>query len=159
VEKYIQFLQLFRKFHPHKNGIQPMPLVPTNQLDLIWHTHMLKSPQLYNSDCLRIAGMKIHHDDSFNDRTEGGMLEQSFQATSQLWKETYGEDYAVCGGMYRGEPPEEYWDPNWVEQAKRLLSEVPLKWLPACTLFLWERQPTFIPAQAKSRRVGVNNNE
>jgi Glycine-rich domain-containing protein-like len=185
VEKYIRFLRLFRhddqnKHHHHPNNSNksmPMPLlVPTYQLDLIWHTHMLNSLQLYNKDCIRIAGMRIHHDDSLNDRTDGGMLDQSFQATALLWKETYGEEYAVYGGMYQGEPPAEYWYPHWKQKevdldktlalvagsfsmGKKADPNVPTEWLVAGTWLRFEGQPTFLPARAKSKTRGVNNNE
>jgi len=90
-------------------------IVPTYQIDLFWHTHMLSSISLYNADCTRICnGMTLNHDDSLNDRSEGGILDRSFRATVELWKEMYnGEDYSVPGGMYRGEPPVEFYNSAW----------------------------------------------
>ena len=92
-------------------------IVPTYQIDLMWHTHMLASIDQYNKDCLEIRGTKLHHDDSLTDRTPGATLDESFRKTEKLWQHSFGEQYAVEGGMYRGEPPEEYfrcreWSPT-----------------------------------------------
>jgi hypothetical protein len=53
-------------------------------------------------------GSTLHHDDSLNDRTPGGILDQSYKSTKQMWLDEFGEEYVVEGGMYRGEPPTEY---------------------------------------------------
>ena len=57
---------------------------------------------------MAIAGMVLDHDDSLIDRVEGGGLETKFCATCELWRSEYGEEYSVPGGMYRGEPPDDY---------------------------------------------------
>jgi Glycine-rich domain-containing protein-like len=107
VENYAKFLLLKPKAMQKR-----ITLVPTYQIDLMWHTHMLTSMQQYHADCLRIMHSKLHHDDSLTDRSEGGHLDRSYQATKELWQKEYGTDYVVCGGMYRGEPPEEYFSPT-----------------------------------------------
>ena len=84
-----------------------------SQIDIMWHTHMLSSIACYNSDCKALMGDTLHHDDSLTDRTEGGILDHSYQSTKQIWHEQFGEDYAVTGGMYRGEPPESYYGTDW----------------------------------------------
>lgn len=60
----------------------------------------------YHQDCIRICGRALDHNDSLNDRTPGGKLDQSFQQTDKLWSEQFGEPFTVPGGMYRGEPPD-----------------------------------------------------
>ena len=69
---------------------------------------MLSSIAGYNSDCKTLMGSTLHHDDSLNDRTPGGILDQSYQSTKQMWLDEFGEEYVVEGGMYRGEPPAVY---------------------------------------------------
>eukprot|EP00586_Coscinodiscus_wailesii_P022027 CAMPEP_0172498500 /NCGR_PEP_ID=MMETSP1066-20121228/113471_1 /TAXON_ID=671091 /ORGANISM="Coscinodiscus wailesii, Strain CCMP2513" /LENGTH=587 /DNA_ID=CAMNT_0013271793 /DNA_START=54 /DNA_END=1813 /DNA_ORIENTATION=+ len=88
-------------------------IVPTFQIDLFWHTHILTSIRDYNRDCRAITGRTLNHDDSLDDRSEGSLLDRSYAFTAQLWKYLYGEDYAVEGAMYRGEPPVDYFDENW----------------------------------------------
>jgi hypothetical protein len=89
------------------------PLVPTFQIDLLWHTHILTSIQRYNEDCIAIRGEKFHHDDSFDDRTQGSDLDVAFHQTCELWKKNYGTSYRVAGAMYRGEPPSAFFNPSW----------------------------------------------
>lgn len=106
ISNYLRFVKLTN--HP-KRSYSHMWLVPTYQIDLIWHTHILSSIEDYHNDVRRITGGTVlDHDDSINDRTEGGILDTNFQQTSQLWKEVYGLDYFTKGGMYNGEPPADY---------------------------------------------------
>jgi len=108
-ENYRRFLQL--KPLAAKSRVI---LVPTYQIDLMWHTHILSSLTNYHKDCRLISGSTLHHDDSLTDRSDGGILDTSYNATRDLWKEEYGIEYAVLGGMYRGEPPSGYFDgKNW----------------------------------------------
>ena len=114
VEQYYKFLCLRRHASSisHRNT---QMIVPTYQIDLIWHTHILSCLQTYFADCRRILhGDILHHDDSLNDRTEGGSLDQAFRATKKIWSQVYdGEHYYCEGGMYRGEPPSNYFDRSW----------------------------------------------
>jgi hypothetical protein len=100
VENYHKFVQVLLEGE--------LPLVPTFQIDLMWHTHMLSSIAKYDDDCLAIRGCKLSHDDSLHDRSAGGKLELSLHATCRRWEETYGEPYA--GGTYRGEPETAYYN-------------------------------------------------
>ena len=110
VNRYHKFLLL----KPKAKGII---LVPTYQIDLMWHTHILTSLTNYSKDCNAIMGSTLHHDDSLTDRSEGGVLDVSYRATEDLWQHEFGEKYAVEGGMYRGEPPVEYNDREWHDKS------------------------------------------
>ena len=103
----------YYKFLTLKSKAKQMILVPTYQIDLMWHTHILSSISLYNKDCTAMIGSTFHHDDSLNDRSEGGVLDTSYRATKELWRKEFGADYVVQGGMYRGEPPSPYFDQKW----------------------------------------------
>lgn len=108
VKNYEKFLKLT----PQANDLG-MILVPTYQIDLMWHTHILSSISDYNKDCISIIKSHVYHDDSLTDREEGGILDVSYDATQKLWKSVYGVDYMVPGGMYRGEPPSTYYTKAW----------------------------------------------
>jgi hypothetical protein len=158
VENYHKFLQL------SSNGEKRLPLVPTYQIDLMWHTHMLWSLRGYHSDCISIRGEKFHHDDSLNDRAPGGTLDLAFQATKKLWEEAYNEDYSVDGGMYRGEPPLVYYDvPAWqlsLSGASMTGNSAPNSWIePDFFVSDANGRPTFIPANPRGVQPDVNNNE
>jgi hypothetical protein len=114
VSNYAKFLRLMGE------KSKPQFLVPTYQIDLMWHTHMLASIAKYHKDNMRVNGCTLEHDDSLNDRTEGGKLDTNFEATRKLWERVYGVEYKVPGGMYRGEPPVEYFSAGWVDGDKHL---------------------------------------
>jgi hypothetical protein len=97
-QRYKGFLHLFRLTN------SKFFLVPTYDIDLIWHAHQL-DPRAYANDITQILGRVLEHDDSDSDRTPGHKLEQGFAQTCKLWFETYGSVYERAGAMYRGEPP------------------------------------------------------
>jgi hypothetical protein len=159
VDNYAKFLKLQSKAAKLR-----ITLVPTYQIDLIWHTHMLASIGNYDKDCLRIANSKMSHDDSLTDRSENGVLHRAYNATSELWKADYGTDYAVFGGMYRGEPPAHYFSTEWTRDKWKLLDTapfvsmgaastpiVPTKWA-LVTGFTSDGSPAFLPVPSQTRR-------
>jgi hypothetical protein len=50
----------------------------------------------------------VYHDDSIDDREDGGILDVSYAATEKLWVGVYNTEYNVKGGINRGEPPSEF---------------------------------------------------
>eukprot|EP00286_Rhodomonas_abbreviata_P029110 CAMPEP_0181294366 /NCGR_PEP_ID=MMETSP1101-20121128/3561_1 /TAXON_ID=46948 /ORGANISM="Rhodomonas abbreviata, Strain Caron Lab Isolate" /LENGTH=613 /DNA_ID=CAMNT_0023399017 /DNA_START=180 /DNA_END=2017 /DNA_ORIENTATION=+ len=102
VLRYVMMLGLMRKY-PGKF------IVPTYDQDLIWHTH-LAFPQHYAADCDKFVGRLVNHDDSVNNRDKGSKLNVSTTSTRKLFESTYGCAWEKAGGMYRGEPPEWYWE-------------------------------------------------
>ena len=60
----------------------------------------------------------LEHDDSLTDRSDGGILDTNFQATKSLWFDVYSKEYKVPGGMYRGEPPKEFFTADWARDDK-----------------------------------------
>ena len=111
IDNYLRFVKLTNhtklcRFH----RTNQMWLVPTYQIDCLWHTHILSNIQGYHTDVTRITGGGIlDHDDSINDRLEGGVLDTSFQQTKELWKQVYSLEYYVQGGMHHGEPLVEFY--------------------------------------------------
>ncbi|CAJ1959376.1 unnamed protein product [Cylindrotheca closterium] len=79
--QYYKFLKL-RKHEKKSNSV----IVPTYQIDLMWHTHILSRMSGYFADCRAIMGGTLNHDDSLNDRTDDGPLDRAFRETKALWK-------------------------------------------------------------------------
>ncbi len=171
VSNYLKFVQLM--------GQDPRPqyLVPTYQIDLMWHTHILSSIQGYHQDNIRINdGKTLEHDDSLTDRSEGSTLNTNFMATRKLWRTVYGLEYKVPGGMYRGEPPKAFFEPSWPEKMR--LDATLAEWTPdaldglpfahligkvgaSSTPQSWislDEPNRFIDASDKSTVKGVNSN-
>ena len=117
VTRYLCFLELRRrnlgKF-----------LVPTYDIDIVWHAHQLQPT--YVADTTNLFGKMFNHDDSDTNRTPGGKLSTCADSTSKLWASScvqplqppaaschpqrdlhhrYEHQWAADGAMYRGKPP------------------------------------------------------
>lgn len=97
VTRYKKYLLLNKK-HPTKF------LVPSYDIDLIWHTHQLH-PIDYERVTKSLLGRMLNHDDTDSDRNHGSKLSNAYQETRKLWQEEYGEAFAKPGAMYRGDSP------------------------------------------------------
>ncbi|MCO5602562.1 hypothetical protein L7F22_056696 [Adiantum nelumboides] len=97
-QRYKGFLHLFKM-----TGCKCF-LVPTYDIDLMWHAHQL-NPEAYAEDLTRILGKVLEHDDTESDRSPGQKLDEGFEQTCQQWQKCYGVTYQRAGAMYRGEPP------------------------------------------------------
>ncbi|KAI9334291.1 hypothetical protein BDR26DRAFT_570941 [Obelidium mucronatum] len=84
--RYQMFLDLTKK---EPNSF----LVPTLDVDLMWHTHQCY-PQRYQNYGLREMKRIINHDDS----VESKVLSTSFESTSSLWKHYFNEIYSPHAG-------------------------------------------------------------
>src|SRR5579862_8056472 len=83
-------LERYKKFlHIISSGGQN--LVPTLDIDLVWHTHQL-CPPFYNFVTLRDIGRFINHDD----RVVPTQLNTDFRACGETWMEVFGEEYGGC---------------------------------------------------------------
>ncbi|XP_076881936.1 glycine-rich domain-containing protein 1-like [Bidens hawaiensis] len=89
VKRYKGFLHLVSKNMEKKLD---NPVVPTYDIDLIWHTHQL-SPRSYCKDAINLVGQVLHHDDNDTDQSKGGMLDVGIKTTTQQWKEMFGSEY------------------------------------------------------------------
>ncbi|KAF7555995.1 hypothetical protein G7Z17_g1719 [Cylindrodendrum hubeiense] len=83
-ERYEQFLKLFRL-------CPGQMLVPTLDIDLVWHTHQL-SAQDYAAAMLSRTGRFIDHDDKLGKPTLNDALEE----TVKLFSIHFGHSYSIC---------------------------------------------------------------
>jgi hypothetical protein len=79
VQKYLSFLKLAK---------QNELIVPTFEIDLIWHTHM-RFPSNYQIVSTALCGYLLDHNDSIEKR----ILDDAYRKTADRWKTTYGVDY------------------------------------------------------------------
>ncbi|PPR02797.1 hypothetical protein CVT24_002220, partial [Panaeolus cyanescens] len=85
VARYHAFLDLMAT-HPETM------LVPTLDIDLVWHTHQLMHSRYWN-DCVKYVGRFIDHDD----KVEGPDLSNAFDKTGFLWRNRFKVPYTFCG--------------------------------------------------------------
>ncbi|CAF1418658.1 unnamed protein product [Didymodactylos carnosus] len=85
-EKFVQLVQTYVSFMKlaDKNQI----IVPTFDIDLIWHTHM-RNPLQYRAACMQLCGFVLNHDDDTSSETLNG----AYEKTAEKWKKTYNTEY------------------------------------------------------------------
>ena len=110
IQRYDKFLRLMGKC-----GYKKHFFVPSYDVDLCWHTHMLVSSSTYHEETSLRAGEPVDHDDSVSDRHEGSKQYNGWANTKKLWLQTYGSGETAaldaCGTCYRGAPPS-WWFEN-----------------------------------------------
>lgn len=84
ISRYEKFFQLLAAF-PEK------VIVPTLDIDLVWHTHQC-SPSGYFAYTQALTGRFINHDDSI----AKGDLKKALQGTKELFQLRFGEEYSRC---------------------------------------------------------------
>ncbi|KAK6454495.1 uncharacterized protein RJT20DRAFT_146576 [Scheffersomyces xylosifermentans] len=88
--RYSRFFKMLTVFYPNNM------LVPTLDIDLIWHTHQL-SLHNYFMDCMNSkVGYVVDHDD----KVETIKLDLSFETTSKLYRAKFKQDYSICFCWY-----------------------------------------------------------
>lgn len=80
-----------RFFHLLSASDYKQMLVPTLDIDLVWHTHQL-SMVYYFEACLSAKCGVIDHDD----KIAKGRIDDSFEKTAHLYKKKYKQDYLIC---------------------------------------------------------------
>ena len=66
-------------------------LVPTLDIDLVWHTHQC-SPVFYKESSKSLAGKFLDHDD----KIEKKGLDNGLETIKELWKVRFGDEYEKC---------------------------------------------------------------
>ncbi|CAF1127650.1 unnamed protein product [Rotaria sp. Silwood1] len=79
VQSYVSFMKLAQK---------NQMLVPTFDIDLIWHTHM-RYPSQYQTVSTALCGFVLDHDDAI----ESNILQNAYQKTAEKWEKTYKSEY------------------------------------------------------------------
>lgn len=84
--RYSRFLSLENyRVYPMYRAV----LVPTLDIDLVWHTHQLSMHYYFKQS-------KTDHDD----KIDAGRLNDSFEFTSKLYRFRFKEDYSICFCWY-----------------------------------------------------------
>jgi len=84
IARYKMFLLLHFLF-PH------ISLVPTQEIDEVWHTHILLNTRQYFQDCQHLFGDILHHYSPAEvDKAERQHQETAFSVTLNLFEEVFG---------------------------------------------------------------------
>ena len=81
-QNYLRFLSLLQ-FYPDRL------LVPTQDIDRVWHCHILHTRQ-YRQDCQTIFGHYLDHDPKLNLRMSRRSLFEVYRKTKNLFEQHFG---------------------------------------------------------------------
>jgi hypothetical protein len=84
VDRYDKFVQLFKQYPGRV-------LVPTLDIDIVWHTHQC-SASLYEEAMEKIAGRFINHDDKYGQAS----LDVNMEKTESYFQARFGGQYSRC---------------------------------------------------------------
>lgn len=70
--------------------ISKQPLTPSDQVDQIWHMHMLYTRE-YEVFCQEYLGKKLHHGPTKGGEKEGQKFEEWYAYTLELYGKEFGE--------------------------------------------------------------------
>jgi hypothetical protein len=77
------------------------PLTPSDQVDQVWHLHLLYTESYWTDFCQHTLGRPIHHGP-----TKGGKQEQD------KFTDWYAKTKALYQHKFHKEPPEDIWPPS-----------------------------------------------
>ncbi|CAM6085943.1 unnamed protein product [Calypogeia fissa] len=130
LERYRGFLHLIKLAKEKQAEGSPRPfLVPTYDIDLLWHSHQL-CPTAYRADTVKCMDSVLDHDDSDTNREVGAKLQTSFVDTCEQWLSTFGTVYEHAGSLYRGSQPARSAPPNPTANSGEVVMGYPVKQKP-----------------------------
>ena len=85
-------VELYKKFLSLKRKYPDSVLVPTGEIDSVWHTHILDTKN-YADDCNMLFGKFMHHKPYFGPYSKESQEDMArwFEETSIFWQIEYGE--------------------------------------------------------------------
>lgn len=90
-----RLLEKYRRFVAIMASYPGQIAVPTLDVDLAWHTHQLCPPAYYRYT-MEACQKFIDHDDKIDE----GKLSSSFEWTSKIYQQRFGEVYSECTCWY-----------------------------------------------------------
>jgi uncharacterized protein (TIGR04222 family) len=75
------------------------PVTPSDQVDQVWHLHLLCSDAYWNDFCPRVLGRPLHHHPAKGGQAERDRFHEQYRATIRSYRQHFGE------------PPMDLWPP------------------------------------------------
>jgi uncharacterized protein (TIGR04222 family) len=74
-------------------------VTPSDQVDQVWHLHLLFSEDYWNDFCPRVLGRPLHHQPTRGGKAERDRFHEQYRATIRSYRQSFGE------------PPADLWPP------------------------------------------------
>ncbi len=93
VEEYKKFMYLI--------CIAPHPLTPSDQIDQVWHLHLIYTRSYWNEFCKTVLEQEVHHGPTKGGKKEGEKFSGWYEKTKEFYHREFGH-----------EPPLLLWPPS-----------------------------------------------
>ena len=70
------------------------PVTPSDQVDQVWHLHLLCSDAYWNDFCPRVLGRPLHHHPAKGGQAERDRFHEQYRATIRSYRQHFGEPSA-----------------------------------------------------------------
>ena len=70
------------------------PVTPSDQVDQVWHLHLLCSDAYWNDFCPRVLGRPLHHHPAKGGQAERDRFHEQYRATIRSYRQQFGEPSA-----------------------------------------------------------------
>jgi hypothetical protein len=91
------------------------PVTPSDQVDQVWHLHLLCSEAYWNDFCPGVLGRPLHHQPTRGGKAERERFHEQYRATIDSYRQHFGE------------PPADLWPPVDVRFGRDLqMQRVPI---------------------------------
>ena len=77
------------------------PLTPSDEVDQVWHLHLLYTQSYWKDFCGGVLGREVHHGPTKGGNAEQGKFTDWYAKTKELYAATFGEA-----------PPTDIWPPS-----------------------------------------------
>ena len=117
--------------------VSPMPVTPSDDVDQVWHLHLLYTRSYWN-DMQAILGQPLHHGPTGGGQDEGTKFENWYERTKALYESEFGT-----------EPPPHIWPPSDIrfnprQHFRRL--DAALHWIIPKPALQWRRSAAALAA-------------
>jgi hypothetical protein len=87
--------------------IAPHPLTPSDQVDQVWHLHLLYTQSYWKDFCGAVLGREVHHGP-----TKGGGAERD------KFTDWYAKTKELYAQIFKEQPPADIWPPSSIRFGK-----------------------------------------
>ena len=112
--------------------ISEHPLTPSDEVDQVWHLHLLYTESYWKLFCQQTLGQEIHHGPTLGGQQERDKFDDWYAATKRLYQNTF-----------KVEPPQDIWPNSEIRFGQIHFSRVNrhTHWVISKNLFsrLWKR--------------------
>ena len=93
--------------------ISDHPLTPSDQVDQVWHLHMIYTQSYWQQFCVNTLGREIHHGPTKGGSSEKSKFNNRYEGCKELYIKTFGF-----------EPPADIWPSSKVRFGEIIFSRV-----------------------------------